>query len=73
MAVLLNQKRRDDLTPDIALKAQASQLSLVLSEEWYQQHSVLAADLAAEQQYLRRIEIQLDCPGLPQDSIEELT
>ncbi|MDZ7903363.1 MAG: hypothetical protein U5L01_12830 [Rheinheimera sp.] len=73
MAVLLNQKRRDDLTPDIELKAQASQLTLLLSEEWYQQHSVLAADLAAEQQYLRRIDVQLDCPGLPQDSIEELT
>ncbi len=73
MAVLLNQKRRDDLTPDIELKAQVSQLTLLLSEEWYQQHSVLAADLAAEQQYLRRIDVQLDCPGLPQDSIEELT
>jgi exopolyphosphatase/guanosine-5'-triphosphate,3'-diphosphate pyrophosphatase len=73
MAVLLNQKRRDDLTPDIQLQANAEQLTLLLSEEWYLQHSVLAADLAAEQQYLRRMELQLICPGLPQDSIEELT
>ena len=73
MAVLLNQKRRDDLTPDIRLVAKGTQLTLLLSEEWYQQHSVLAADLAAEQQYLRRVDLQLICPGLPQDSIEELT
>ena len=73
LSVLLNQKRRDELTPELKLVAQGDQLTLLLTEEWYQQHSVLAADLAAEQQYLRRINLQLNCPGLPQDSIEELT
>ncbi len=64
LAVLLNQKRRDDILPEVRLSASGAQLTLQLPELWYQQHTVLAADLVTEQFFLKRIQLELLCPGL---------
>lgn len=66
LAVLLNQKRREDIVPVFTCIAQPAQLTLLLPESWYQQHTVLAADLRTEQQFLKRAGLTLHCPGLPE-------
>lgn len=63
LAVLLNQKRRDDFVPDFTTSANAQQLQLLLPAPWLAQQSVLAADLQLEQKSLKRIAFRLDCPG----------
>jgi len=66
LAVLLNQKRREDIIPELQCIAQTAQLTLMLPESWYQQHTVLAADLRTEQLFLKRAGLTLNCPGLPE-------
>ena len=66
LAVLLNQKRRDDLLPPLLAKADNQQLQLLLSPDWLSQQTLLAADLQQEQKILRKIAFQLECPGLPE-------
>lgn len=65
LAVLLNQKRRDEVVPELRLSVHATGLQLDLPSGWYEQQTVLAADLRSEQLFLRRIGLELDCPGLP--------
>lgn len=64
LAVLLNQKRREDVLPEFQLRASNGYLELNIAVDWYQQQSVLAADLLSEQQFIRRLGLTLDCPGL---------
>lgn len=64
LAVLLNQKRRDDLLPDFTATAAMQALELNLGSDWLTQQSLLAADLAAEQKALKKIAFVLDCPEL---------
>jgi exopolyphosphatase/guanosine-5'-triphosphate,3'-diphosphate pyrophosphatase len=64
LAVLLNQKRRDDFIPEFTVSGSAQQLQLVLPPEWLAQQSVLSADLQLEQKALKKIAFRLDCPGL---------
>jgi len=64
LAILLNQKRREDVLPALCVCAEAEQLTLSLPEHWYQQQSLLAADLHSEQTFLARIQLALVCPGL---------
>jgi exopolyphosphatase / guanosine-5'-triphosphate,3'-diphosphate pyrophosphatase len=64
LAVLLNQKRRDDLLPELHICGAVQRLELQLSLDWLRQQSLLAADLAAEQKALKKIAFVLDCPGL---------
>lgn len=64
LAVLLNQKRRNDFLPPLSAKASAQTLQLELPELWLQQQTVLAADLWQEQKYLKKITFKLQCPGL---------
>ncbi|WP_301003997.1 exopolyphosphatase [Arsukibacterium sp.] len=66
LAVLLNQKRRDDFVPEFTVSASAQQLQLVLPPEWLAQQSVLSADLQQEQKALKKIAFRLDCPNLPE-------
>lgn len=66
LAVLLNQKRRDDVLPEVNVSVQGAQLNLLLPPDWYQQQSVLAADLRSEQLFLKRLGITLNCPSLPE-------
>lgn len=66
LAILLNQKRREDVVPTFRCMAQTAQLTLELPESWYQQHTVLAADLRTEQLFLKRAGLTLNCPGLPE-------
>lgn len=71
LAILLNQKRRDDVVPALELHAKGNQLELQIPAEWYQQQSVLAADLLAEKEHLATVGIELQCPGLRQTLLEE--
>jgi len=64
LAVLLNQKRRDDILPELKVRAAMQSLELTLGSDWLSQQSLLAADLAAEQKALKKIAFALDCPGL---------
>ncbi len=64
LAVLLNQKRRDDFLPELTVKALAQGIELNLPTDWLQQQPVLAADLQREQKQLRKVAFQLDCPAL---------
>ena len=64
LAVLLNQKRRDDLLPEINASATHQALQLTLPLDWLTQQSLLAADLLAEQKALKKIAFVLDCPHL---------
>lgn len=64
LAVLLNQKRRDDLLPELHAKGGSQYLQLTLSTEWLAQQSLLAADLMQEQKSLKKIAFVLECPGL---------
>lgn len=66
LAILLNQKRREDILPEIQVHAGSQQLTLLLPDSWYQQHTVLAADLRSEQQFIKRVGLSLICPGLPE-------
>ena len=66
LAILLNQKRREDILPEVHAHAAAQQLTLLLPDSWYQQHTVLAADLRSEQQFIKRVGLSLICPGLPE-------
>lgn len=71
LAVLLNQKRRDDVLPEMTLTASAELLVLSIPSEWYQQHAVLAADLRSENIYLKKLGVQLQLDGLPDDATED--
>jgi exopolyphosphatase / guanosine-5'-triphosphate,3'-diphosphate pyrophosphatase len=71
LAVLFNQKRRDDVAPALVLTAKDQQLELHISAEWYRQQTVLAADLVLEQQQLAVLGIQLLLPGLPTQHHDE--
>lgn len=64
LAVLLNQKRRDDFLPAIKVSGQNSVLQLNLDQQWLAQQSLLVADLQAEQKMLKKIAFTLDCTGL---------
>ncbi|HEY9040604.1 MAG TPA: exopolyphosphatase [Rheinheimera sp.] len=64
LAVLLNQKRRDDLLPEFTANAAMQALELNLGRDWLSQQRLLAADLAAEQKALKKIAFVLDCPEL---------
>src|SRR5690606_26966938 len=54
LAVLLNQKRRDDLLPEFTANAAMQTLELNLGRDWLTQQSLLAADLVAEQKALKK-------------------
>jgi exopolyphosphatase/guanosine-5'-triphosphate,3'-diphosphate pyrophosphatase len=64
LAVLLNQKRRDDLLPELTASASHQYLQLQLPIDWLKQQSLLAADLLLEQKALKKIAFVFDCPGL---------
>jgi exopolyphosphatase / guanosine-5'-triphosphate,3'-diphosphate pyrophosphatase len=64
LAVLLNQKRRDDLLPELTARPMAQALELNLGRDWLEQQSLLAADLAAEQKTLKKIAFMLECSHL---------
>lgn len=64
LAVLLNQKRRDDFLPLFSAQAAVQQLQLQLPPSWLLQQSVLAADLIQEQKILKKIAFKLDIPAL---------
>lgn len=64
LAVLFNQKRRDDFLPELTAQANVQQLHLALAPEWLQQQTVLAADLQQEQKILKKIAFKLDIPAL---------
>ena len=68
LAVLLNQKRRDDLLPEFTANAAMQTLELNLGRDWLTQQSLLAADLVAEQKALKKIAFVLDCPELAASS-----
>ena len=55
LAVLLNQKRRDDFLPDLLADAGTQCLKLDLPLSWLQPQNVLAADLLQEQKNLKKI------------------
>lgn len=61
LAVLLNQKRRDDILPQLTVSAKVQQLQLLLGPDWLAQQRLLAADLVAEQKVLKKIGFTLDC------------
>lgn len=65
LAILLNQKRRDDFLPDISLSTSEQQLELLIAPNWLQQQSLLAAYLHSEQKQLRKVAFNLACPALP--------
>ena len=71
LSVLLNQKRRDDVLPELSLTATEHCLRLLIPAEWYQQHVVLTADLRSENIYLKRLNLELDLVGLAEESTEE--
>ena len=71
LSVLLNQKRRDDVLPELSLTASEHCLRLLIPAEWYQQHVVLTADLRSENIYLKRLNLELDLVGLAEESTEE--
>ena len=48
------------------MHAAAQQLTLLMPDSWFQQHTVLAADLRSEQQFIKRVGLSLICPGLPE-------
>lgn len=64
LAVLLNQKRRDDFLPPLTAIAKVQYLQLQLAPEWLQLQNVLAADLLQEQKILKKIAFKLDIPTL---------
>lgn len=64
LAVLLNQKRRDDFLPPLTVTAKVQYLQLQLAPEWLQLQSVLAADLLQEQKILKKIAFKLEIPAL---------
>jgi exopolyphosphatase/guanosine-5'-triphosphate,3'-diphosphate pyrophosphatase len=64
LAVLLNQKRRDDFLPPLTATAKVQYLQLQLAPEWLQLQSVLAADLLQEQKILKKIAFKLEIPTL---------
>lgn len=65
LAILLNQKRRDDFLPEISISASEQQLQLHIEPDWLQQQSLLAAYLQSEQKQLRKVAFHLECPNLP--------
>ncbi len=71
LAILLNQKRRDDMLPQLALVASHHTLQLQLPAAWTEQQTVLVADLISEQQFLKRMSFSLECPGVQKDLLEE--
>jgi exopolyphosphatase / guanosine-5'-triphosphate,3'-diphosphate pyrophosphatase len=65
LAILLNQKRRDDFLPDISISGSAQQLHLHIQPDWLEQQSLLVAYLHSEQKQLRKIAFTLECSNLP--------
>ncbi|MDP5206700.1 exopolyphosphatase [Alishewanella sp. SMS8] len=72
LAVLLNQKRRDDFLPDLLAEAGAQTLKLDLPLSWLQTQNVLAADLLQEQKNLKKIAFKFDIPSLQELSSQLL-
>ena len=70
LAVLLNQKRRDDFLPELKAQGQNQQLCLQLPKVWLEQHPLLVADLQQEQLQLKKIAFVLDCPYLTECSLQ---
>ena len=70
LAVLLNQKRRDDFLPELKAQGQNQQLSLHLPKAWLEQQPLLVADLQQEQLHLKKIAFVLDCPYLVECSLQ---
>ncbi len=70
LAVLLNQKRRDDFLPELVAKGQNQQLCMQLPREWLEQQPLLVADLQQEQLHLKKIAFALDCPYLIECSLQ---
>lgn len=64
LAILLNQKRRDDVVPSLTIQAEDDALQLELPDSWCQQQIVLMADIHSEQQYLKKIGFHLNCPAV---------
>jgi len=64
LAVLFNQKRRDDFLPELLASGRPHQLTLNLPKDWLLQQPLLLADLMQEQQLLKKITFALDCPVL---------
>jgi len=64
IAVLLNQKRRNDLLPELIATGSSQSLQLHLPADWLAQQTLLTADLQLEQKALKKIAFVLDCPGL---------
>jgi len=71
LAILLNQKRRDDMLPQLCVSVSERTLQLQLPEPWMTQQTLLVADLVSEQQFLKRLDFTLGCPGIEKDSLEE--
>lgn len=71
LAVLVNQKRRDDFLPAFSAQAGGQQLQLQLAPAWLQQQNVLAADLLQEQKILKKIAFKLEIPAL-QDLVSQV-
>ncbi len=70
LAVLLNQKRRDDFLPELKAQGQNQQLCLQLPKAWLEQQPLLVADLQQEQLHLKKIAFVLDCPYLIECSLQ---
>lgn len=73
LAIIFNQKRRDDVIPPIQLMAKPYGLALQLPDDWCKQQPVLAADLLQEQQFLRKIAFVLESPQLQRFAQDELS
>ncbi|QBY05671.1 exopolyphosphatase [Thalassotalea sp. HSM 43] len=59
LAVLLNQKRQDDFLPELIVNADKEQLNLTFADNWMDDKSLLYANLLAEQEHLRALDIEL--------------
>lgn len=71
LAVLLNQKRRDDAVPEFQITSAGHQLNIQIAQEWYQAHQVLAADLHSERLFLRKVGIQLQLHGVAEPNSDD--
>jgi hypothetical protein len=59
------------MLPQLQLTASDMGLQLQLPEQWTEQQTVLVADLITEQQFLKRLDFTLECPGVQKDLLEE--
>lgn len=61
LGVLLNIKRQDNILPEFLVTAKKDQLILTFPEGWLRQKPIFSADLAREIEWLKVIDIALDC------------